>query len=468
MTATLSFLGAARNVTGSRYLLETDAARVLVDCGLYQERALRNRNHEKFHCDPSTIDAVVLTHGHLDHCGLLPKLYKEGFRGRIICTDVTAEVATIVWHDAASLQLLDIRNKKRRHQRQGRTSPHPLEPLYLEEHVKECEKLFDPVAYGQSVAVAEGVDAVFRDVGHILGSAMVKLTVADGTTSRTIVFSGDIGSWDKPILRDPATCELADYVVMESTYGDRVHEDRVSTADQLEKVINETVHRGGNILIPSFAIERSQEVLYHLHLLRKEKRIPRLMVILDSPMAIRVTEVFKKHEHLFDAEMRALLEDGAGPFSFTGLKMSRTTDDSKSINNIKGSAIIIAGSGMCTGGRIKHHLVHNIERPESAVLFVGYQANGTLGRLLVEGVDPVRILGEKRDVNARIVQIHGFSGHADQNELLRWASSLKSAPKHAFVTHGGSGVSARFAQLLHDRFGWETSNPPYQHQAELT
>lgn len=468
MSVRLSFLGAAQNVTGSCYLVEAGDQRVLVDCGFFQERDYQHRNWDPFPVPPASVDAVLLTHGHLDHVGLLPKLARDGFKGRIFCTSATGDITAIVLADSARLQMEDAKHKQKRHKRERRRSPHhPVKPLYTTKDAEKVPPLLTPVEYGKPVTVAAGIKATFKNVGHILGSAMIRLTVENGAKPIRILFSGDVGRWERPILRDPDLPEETDYLVTESTYGDRVHDAVEDVQTALAKIINVTSNEGGNILIPSFAIERSQELLYYLSRLRQERKIPPLMVFLDSPMAIKVTGVFRRHKDRYDQDMRELLDDGHRPFSFDGLKMVRSREESKSINNLRGSAIIIAGSGMCTGGRIKHHLVHNIQRPQSTILFVGYQARGTLGRRLVEGAKEVRIFGGMRQVRARVEQIQGFSGHADRNELLRWIEGLKAPPQHVFVTHGGAKVSKKFAQLLHEETGWPTSTPAYRESVEL-
>ncbi len=467
MSIKVSFLGAARNVTGSRFLIETEKARVLVDCGLYQERDFRDRNWDKFVVDPASIDAVVLTHGHLDHCGLLPKLTKEGFSGPIYCTQATAEIAPIVLFDSAHIQEEDARYKEKRLKRERRQSKYPIRPLYQEEDVQAMLPLFSPIELGEDVPVADGINAVFNDAGHILGSSSIRFVVNDGEKERSIVFSGDVGRWDRPILNDPEPFRQADYVVTESTYGDREHGDSDHIQERLEQLIHDTCERGGNILIPAFAIERSQEILYRLNLLFRAGKIPGLMVFLDSPMAVKVTHVFKKHAELYDDDLKALMDDGSSPFSFSSLKLVRSRRESMAINKIRGCSIIIAGSGMCTGGRIKHHLIHNIERPESTILFIGYQANGTLGRQIVEGAKRVRIMGEDRPVRAQVVQVHGFSGHADKNELIRWLKGLESAPKKVFIVHGGANVTQKFGELIKQELGYETQVPAYRDTVEL-
>ncbi len=467
MTVEITFLGAARCVTGSRYLIETDNTRVLVDCGMHQERAHRERDWEPFPVRPDSIQAVLLTHAHLDHSGLLPKLVREGFHGPVYCTAATREIVQIILLDAASLQEEDAEFKKSRHKREGRKGPRPEAPLYTEFDARACFAQLTPVNYGQPVSLGPSLEAAFFDAGHTLGSAMLRLKVRDGGEERTIVFSGDLGPPGKPILRDPTVFNQADYVVVESTYGDSLHEPEEQTVAKLTEAINWTARAGGNILIPSFALERSQEVLYYLNRLLTQNAIPHLAVFLDSPMAISITELFEQHPDLFDEETRALLRAGKSPFDFAGLHLARTVDESKAINHISGTVVIIAGSGMCTGGRIKHHLVANIARPNSSVLFVGYQAGGTLGREIVDGAPEVRILGQQYPVRARIVQFTGFSGHADQRQLLDWLGHLEKPPRRVFVTHGEETTAESFAGLLRDKTGWTVDVPDYADTAVL-
>ncbi|MHC5119000.1 MAG: MBL fold metallo-hydrolase, partial [Planctomycetota bacterium] len=396
MDIQLRFLGAAESVTGSRHLIEFNHSKVLVDCGLYQERDLQDRNWEDFGVEPAEIDAVLLTHAHLDHCGLLPKLVKAGFKGRVFCTPATAEIAKIVLADSAKIQEEDAAFKKKRHKKANYTPPRPVEPLYTVEDAEACMSMFVPVEYKTPLKVADDVEASFYEAGHIFGSSIIKVTVKLNGDSRTILFTGDLGRIGKPILKDPAVFEEADYIFVESTYGDRIHTSVEDTKEQLCEAVNKTYAAGGNIIVPSFSIERAQEVMYYMNELLMEDRVPHIMTFLDSPMAVRVTEVFKKHPELYDTEMTKLMTQNESPFTYHGLKLVQSTRESKSINHITGTIMVIAGSGMCTGGRVKHHLVNNIHRPESAVLFVGYQAVGTLGRTIVDSQpgDEVRILGQ--------------------------------------------------------------------------
>jgi metallo-beta-lactamase family protein len=464
----IRFLGAAQNVTGSFYLVEHQGGRVVVDCGLYQERKYRERNWEPFAVDPGSIDAVLLTHAHLDHCGLLPKLVREGFGGPIYCTSATAEITRIVLLDSARIQEEDAEFKRRRHEREDRKGPRPEEPLYTEEDAERTLPLLRAVGYDSPTPVTNGISASFFEAGHILGSSMIRLELDGGSGARTsVVFSGDIGQWDKPIIEDPTLFAEADYLIMESTYGDRTHEDPGEIQDLLAQAVNTTHRAGGNLLIPSFALERTQEVLYHLNRLLQAGRIPHLIVFVDSPMAISVTEVFKDHPELFDDAMQELMEKGHSPFSFSGLKMTRSVDQSKAINHIRGTSIIIAGSGMCTGGRIKHHLVHNIYRKESTILFVGYQAEGTLGRQILSGARQVRILGQMWRRRANIRMISGFSAHADQPALLRWLSGLKRPPRRLFLTHGESDAIRVLADKIEREKGWKPYIPEYGERVDL-
>ena len=467
MQIKLSFLGAARNVTGSQYLLETNGMRLLVDCGIYQEREFKHRNWESFRFSPENVDAVLLTHAHLDHCGLLPKLVRDGFKGRIYCTAATADIARIILLDSAKIQEEDAEFKQKRHRREGRTGPYPEIPLYTVDDAEAVSPLFYPLDYEEAAQIGDGVVASFHDAGHVLGSAMIKVVVRQDGEERTVIFSGDVGSRHKPILCDPTVFKESDYVLVESTYGDRLHEDTVDIKEALTEIINTTRKAGGNIVVPSFSLERTQELLYYMNELLLEDRIPHIMVFVDSPMANRITEVFQQHPELYDEEMAELIRLQKSPFHFPGLKMTQTVDESKAINHVIGTIMIIAGSGMCTGGRVKHHLVTNISRKASTILFVGYQAVGTLGRSISGGAKKVRILGRHYPVKARIARIGGFSAHADRDELFRWFSGLNRAPRRIFVTHGEAEAAQNFANFLEGKTGWPVSVPAYGEEVLL-
>jgi metallo-beta-lactamase family protein len=463
----LQFQEAARQVTGSRSLRGAGGLRLLIDCGYFQERAFLGRNWEASPVPPGTIDHVLLTHAHLDHCGLVPKLVSEGFGGSILATAATKDLAEIVLHDSARIQEEDAAFKLKRHQREKRAGPYPVKPLYTTDDVNAALRLFRAVAYGRAASLNEKVTVTFHDAGHILGSAMLEVVVRDSGQSRRAVFSGDVGQYGKPIIRDPSAFEQADYVIMESTYGGRNHGEDEPVKDQLCEVINSTVEAGGNLVIPTFAVERAQELMYYMSELLREDRIPNLIAFLDSPMAVNVTEVFRRHRECMDAEAVELLKTGERLMQFPGCSLVRSVNESKAINRIKGSCIIMAGSGMCTAGRIKHHLVNNISRPECSIAFVGYQAAGTLGRQLVEGAERVRIHGRQHKVKARIAQLHGFSAHADQAGLLQWLGCLRSSPRRLFLVHGEDPALTALTDAVRARWGWDVSVPDYQSEYSL-
>jgi len=463
----IKFLGAAGNVTGSRFLIESEKSKVLIDCGLYQERDYRARDWEPFPADTSNINGALITHAHLDHCGYLPKLVREGFKGKIFCTHPTAEIAQIALLDAAKIQEEDAQRKKKRHEREGRKGPYSEVPLYTSEDAEKVFPLFENIPYRQKIQLTEDITATFHDAGHILGSAMVELKLKENGKEKTAVFTGDIGRWDKPILCDPTTFEKADYVVMETTYGNKLHDEQGPSVEKLKRVILDTKEKGGKIIIPTFAIERAQELLFYLSGLLKENEIPLITIFVDSPMAINVTEVFKNYTEYFDEETKALIKSGKSPFDFPSLKTTRTPAESKQINSSKETSVIMAGSGMCVGGRIKHHLVNYITRPENTILFVGYQAKGTLGREILERPEKVRILGSIYPVKARIEKINGFSAHADRDELLKWVGSFKEKPKKIFLVHGEEEATREFASVLKNEINSEVIAPEYLQEHEL-
>ena len=463
----LRFLGANRQVTGSCTLLEAGGARILVDCGLYQERELLRRNWDPLPVDAATLDAVILTHAHLDHCGLLPKLVREGFSGPIYTTPPTVELVEIVLSDAARIAEDDVAFKKARHAREGRVGPHPYVPVYTTEEAEAVFPLLRAVGYGEPIRIGRSLVAQLRDAGHILGSAMVEIVADEGAGPQRFVFTGDLGQPEVPIVREPTRIRRADVVVMESTYGDRDHERTREIEDQLAEAIVATDRRGGNVLIPTFAIERAQQLLLHLAQLLEERRIPPLLVFLDSPMAVNVTEVYARWAEYMDEETRDALASGRLANVARWLKLVRSAEESKAINRIRGTCIILAGSGMCTGGRIKHHLAQNIERSASTVLFAGYQAQGTLGRQILQGDPNVRILGRNYHVRADVRQIQGLSAHAGRDDLLSWLGGFEAPPRRLFLVHGEEEVSLALAQRVRDDLGWSVDVPRYEEEALL-
>lgn len=463
----LQFLGANRQVTGSQYYLQAGKTRILIDCGMFQERQYLDRNWNPLPVPPREIDALMLTHAHLDHSGLIPKLVKEGFRGKIFATPASVDVAEIVLRDSAHIQVEDAAYKRKRHRKEGRTGKYPEVPLYDLDDVEESLPCFRAVSYYQPIEL-DGVTIRFLDAGHILGSAFLVVDAKENGLQRRIVFSGDLGLRDRPILRDPDVINETDYLVIESTYGDREHNHHQSVEDQLVKVVRETAARGGHVIIPVFAVERAQELLFYFSTLYRTGRLLPLPIFLDSPMAVRITEVFRRHRECFDEETQGLIESNQSPFNFPNLRLVTTVEESKQINTFNVPSVIMATSGMCTAGRIKFHLRNNIVRPESTILFVGYQSRGTLGRQILDKNPYVRIHGKEWPTRAKIEQIHGLSGHADRPALLGWLSEVKSRVRSVFVTHGEENASLSFAETIRTQFGWRTSVPEYMEEVELT
>ena len=463
----LQFLGAARQVTGSQYYLEADGAHLLVDCGMFQERAYLARNWEPSPVRVRELDALLLTHAHVDHCGLAPKLVQEGFRSPIIATSASADLVELVLRDSAQIQMEDAAFKEKRHRKEGRQGKYQVKPLYTLRDVERTLPLLQPVSYDRPVNVNHHVQAVFHDAGHILGSAMIEIRVTDRGQPRRIIFTGDLGQWDRPIVRNPTVFTEADYIVMESTYGDRVHEDHGTVASQLETVIRETVAGGGKVIVPIFAIERAQELIYHLKQLLEAGRIAALPVFLDSPMAADVNEVFRRHRECFDTEAEGIVATSGSLLKFPTLKVVRTVEESMAINRLKGPAVIMSTSGMCTAGRIKHHLAQHIGDPACTILFVGYQSQGTLGRQILDGNREVRIHGISRLVRAKVEQIQGISGHADRLGLLKWLSHFQRPPRQLFITHGEQQASMSLAEQVRQQMGWNVSVPEYRETVQL-
>ena len=443
----LSFFGAAHAVTGSCHCLEVGGKKILIDCGLQQGRDEIDNASLPFH--PGQIDYVLVTHAHIDHSGRIPLLIKQGFQGRILTTRLTADLLDIMLQDSAHIQESDAEYKNRKNQRAGR----PMEePLYTVEDAMRVREFMDTCEYGRQIHICDGVDAVFIDAGHLLGSASIRLTLTEGGETRTIVFSGDIGNVDQPIIRNPQFFTGADYVVMESTYGNRNHTEVWSYTDELAQIIDETLGRGGNVVIPAFAVGRTQELLYFIREIKDKnlvKSVKDFPVYVDSPLAKRATTIFCGDlRGYLDEEALALVQDGTHMFSFPGLHLTETVEESKLLNMDRTPKVILSASGMCDAGRIRHHLKHNLWRKECTILFVGYQAVNTLGRSLLEGADNVKLFGESIEVQAEICQLTGMSGHADREGLLRWVNSFEQKPKRVFVMHGEDEVENIFVDTL--------------------
>ena len=453
----LQFLGAAREVTGSCTLVEAAGHRFLIDCGMEQGKDLYENT--PLPIAPAEVEAILLTHAHIDHSGRIPYLYKNGFRGPVYATDATMDLCEILLEDSAHIQEQEAEWKNRKAQRSGRP---PVEPEYTTRDAEEAMTLFRPQAYDRPVRVFDGVEASFTDVGHLLGSASITLRVTEQGQTQTVVFSGDIGNRNQPILRDPHCLTEADFVVMESTYGDRDHPPRPDYLAELTAVLQRTFDRGGNVVIPSFAVGRTQELLYFIRQIKEEGRVrghADFPVYVDSPLANRSTTVFREnYSECYDETALALIRSGVNPLSFPGLRVSQTKEDSIAINADPTPKVILSASGMCDAGRIRHHLKHNLWRRECTVLFVGYQAAGTLGRALLEGADEVRLFGEDVQVNAEICRMSGMSGHADRSGLDAWVASFAPRPGFVFVNHGDDEVAAHWAEHLR-REGYAAAAP---------
>jgi metallo-beta-lactamase family protein len=458
--ATLQFLGAAQTVTGSRFLLEHDGKRLIVDCGLFQgSKELRLRNWAPSPVDPKSIDAIVLTHAHIDHTGGLPRVVKEGFKGPVFCTGGTRELSALLLPDSAHLQEEEARyaNKERF------SKHHPALPLYTVEDAQATLKLFESFAYERTREIVPGITLTFRQAGHILGSAICVFELK--STKQRVVFTGDLGRRNAPILNDPESVDSATTLICESTYGDRTHGNQ-QPVDALAEAVNAAVNRGGVVVIPAFAIGRTQEVLYHLHNLEKAGRIPVLPVFVDSPMAVDATPIYLAHREEHDLDFTAAEKDGGSPLCTKKTTFTRSVEQSKAINNLKGPGIIISASGMATGGRVLHHLKYRLPHAQNTVLFVGYQSVGTRGRRMLEGEKEIRIHGELVPVRAALVQVSGFSAHADWQETLMWMDGFKTPPKQTLLVHGENPALTALSERVKAR-GWNTYVPRHLETVEL-
>lgn len=460
---TLEFLGGAGTVTGSKFLLDVGGRRLLLDCGLYQGlKELRQRNWEPLPVEPAAIEHVVLTHAHIDHSGYLPRLVRDGFQGEVHTTAATADLLRILLPDSGRLQ-----EEEAGYHNLRRTSRHvPALPLYTEEDALRAAVRARGVPYGETVGVLDGGRVTFDRAGHILGSAIVRLDVPAASGIQRLVFSGDLGRYDAPILPDPAPIGDADYVIVESTYGDRRH-DAAPVEDQLAQVMSAAFARGGAVVVPAFAVGRTQELMYHLARLWRDGRLPRVPSFLDSPMAIDATEIYRAHPEDFDEDMRARLAGGNSPLEWGDFHITRTPAESRLLNDHPGPLLIVSASGMATGGRVLHHLRHRLPDPRSTVLLVGYQAVGTRGRALEEGAASVRIFGEDVPVRAHVATVSGLSAHADAEGLLRWLRTARRPPKRLFVVHGELEPATTLARRVARELRWSVGVPVYRDRATI-
>ena len=456
----VEFLGGVRTVTGSATLLQKDSLLWLVDCGMFQGgRAIeeRNRNVQPYH--PGDLSFILLTHAHLDHSGLIPKLVKGGFRGRVVCTKATFDLCEIMLKDSGHIQEIEAEWQSRKNKRSGRED---TAPLYTAEDAEKSLRYFQTVGYDEILSLSEGLKVRFRDAGHILGSAIIEIWVEVGGQEKKLVFSGDLGGSGQPIIRDPSPVVEADTLWLESTYGDRLHKSREETVQELLKIILEAISKQAKVVIPAFAVERTQDLIYTISQLKRKDLIPSIPVYIDSPLAISATKIFKKNPDCFDEETKGLLLGGEDPLELPEIKYTQTTEESKAINEDPRSGIIISASGMCDSGRVQHHLKHHLWRSESHIVFIGYQAEGTVGRRIVDGAKTIRLFGEEIAVRAHVHTLGGFSAHADQKGLLEWLSHFKNPNLQVFVNHGEEKISMELSEIIHQKLKFEAAVPQWR------
>ncbi len=471
----ITFLGATKIVTGSNFLVEAAGKKFLVDCGLYQGKAeLEEQNYREFDYNPAEIDFMLLTHAHIDHSGRIPKLYNDGFKGPIYAHKATCDLCQIMLPDSGHIQEMEAEWKNKKRLRKGQPT---RGPLYTAEDALKCMEIFVPVKYDEIIQVSEDIYVRFNDAGHMLGSSTIEIWAKEDGKETKAVFSGDLGNNDIPLLSEPTMIDKCDYLVMESTYGSRLHIRNDQKAELFLKIVSETIDNGGTVVIPSFAVGRTQEILYEINkikenrhdeeFLREYRTLMKVPVYVDSPLAISATQVFKENMDLFEDEVKEEMERGNNPLEFPGLKFTQTADESKALNESDEPSIIISASGMCDVGRIKHHLKHNIWNPKSTILFVGYQAPGTLGYEIVNGAKKVTIFGEEFAVNARIEYIEGYSGHADQEWLMNFVYSFYNKPKHIFLVHGEEESQEVLRNKILENTGIGVTIPEYGETYQL-
>jgi len=472
----ITFLGATKTVTGSNFLVEAAGKKFLVDLGMYQGQAKEIMlNTDSFLFEVDEIDFMILTHAHIDHSGRIPKLYKEGYRKNIYATKPTVDLCTIMLPDSGHIQEMEVEWINRKRKREGK---HAVDALYTQEDAEKCLELFVGYEYNQMIYIDDNICFRFRDAGHMLGSSIIEIWIKEEGTIRKVVFTGDLGNNDTPLLREPEMIEDADFLVIESTYGGRLHNKEIDKAERFLEIVYETIEKHGKVIIPSFAVGRTQEILFEINKIRerqdsdefvlKYRKLMNVPVYVDSPLAISATEIFMKNIYWFDEETEKLmLENKVNPLEFPGLKLARSLEESKALNESNESSIIISASGMCEVGRIKHHLKHNLWNPNSTILFVGYQAEGTLGRKIVDGVKRVKIFGEEVAINARIEYIEGYSGHADQEGLLRFINSFSKKPKNIFLVHGEKEGQVTLKNKIEEKYNIDVIIPDYGEEYRL-
>lgn len=463
MDVRLKFLGAARSVTGSKYLLQADQHTILIDCGLFQgQKELRLRNWTSLPIRPSEIDVVVITHAHIDHIGYLPRLIKDGYKGKIICTAATEDLMKIMLMDAAKLQEEEALFAFKR----GYSKHSKPEPLFSEEDAKQVLTMTESYPLETTVSLFKNVSLTFHNSGHILGSAFLEFVLNGNQQKRKIVFSGDLGRYDDPIMHAPSPVSEADVLIIESTYGDRLN-PMEEVEENLARIVNEAHEHEGAIIIPAFAIGRTQSLIYYFHKLMAEQKIPKLPIFVDSPMAINVTDLYERHSRWHKIKVTNDHGNLISIFDDQHIHFCQTRESSKALNERKKPCIIISASGMVTGGRILHHLFHRLPKENNTVLFAGYQAEGSRGRIILDGEKTVRIFGEEVPIRCHVKQVSGLSAHADQHELLQWMSGIKKAPKSVFITHGELEISTQFAAVIGKKLGWKTMIPEYLESVDL-
>jgi metallo-beta-lactamase family protein len=461
----VEFLGGVRTVTGSATLLENGSLKWLVDCGMFQgNKDLEERNRSVRPYRSDEISFILLTHAHIDHSGLIPKLVKEGFNGKVVCTKATHDLCEIMLRDSAHIQEMEAEWGNRKGKRAGRNG---TQPLYTKGDAEKSLRCFQPIGYDEIFTLAEDLRVRFRDAGHILGSAIVEIWVKEGGTEKKLVFSGDLGGVNQPIVRDPSWVEDGDVLWLESTYGDRLHRSREETVQEFLTVIQDAIRHHAKVVIPAFAVERTQDIIYVIGQFIRKGVLPSIPVYIDSPLAISATEIFKRNPDCFDGETKDILLKGGDPLDLPEIIYSRTTEESKAINEDSRPGIIISASGMCDSGRIQHHLKHHLWRPESHIVIIGYQAEGTVGRRIVDGAKTIRLFGEEIAVKAHIHTLGGFSAHADQKELIEWVSHFKNPQLEVFINHGEEKVSTALAQVIHQQFPFKVSIPQWREKKTL-